>query len=123
MPPFKYLIVPLSTTKLSIIQCQSFIQKILHKIDSWTSKLLIYVGKVQLINSVLFGMPTYWCQIFLTPNKFSNSFRHCVELFCGQAPLGRQEGTYCLGNTLSPKGSWRNELDLYYHLKAICKLL
>nr|XP_009606675.1 uncharacterized protein LOC104100985 [Nicotiana tomentosiformis] len=40
--PFKYLGVPLSTKKLTFIQWQSLIEKIVARITSWTTKKLSY---------------------------------------------------------------------------------
>lgn len=54
--PFKYLGVPLSSNKLSVMQCQLLVEKILHKITCWAAKLLTYAGRVQLIRIVLFRM-------------------------------------------------------------------
>ncbi|XP_075083478.1 uncharacterized protein LOC142167219 [Nicotiana tabacum] len=43
--PFKYLGIPLSMKKLSLIQWQPLIAKIIAKISSWTAKKLAYVGR------------------------------------------------------------------------------
>lgn len=69
--PFKYLGVPLSTKKLTILQCQPFIDKIVARISSWTSKKLSTASRVrvQLVQSVLFGVQAYWSQLFLLPVK------------------------------------------------------
>ncbi|OIT31217.1 hypothetical protein A4A49_62181, partial [Nicotiana attenuata] len=40
--PFKYLGIPLSTKKISMIQWQPLIQKIVARISSWTAKKLSY---------------------------------------------------------------------------------
>ncbi|XP_019265755.1 PREDICTED: uncharacterized protein LOC109243301 [Nicotiana attenuata] len=56
--PFRYLGVPLASKKLSIIQCWPLVEKITQKINCWTSKLLSYTGRLQLIKSVLFGYGT-----------------------------------------------------------------
>ncbi|XP_060182394.1 uncharacterized protein LOC132612068 [Lycium barbarum] len=62
--PFKYLGIPLSTKKLSIIQWQPLINKITNRIDSWTAKKLSYAGRIQLVQSVIFGIQAYWAQLF-----------------------------------------------------------
>lgn len=67
--PFKYLGIPLSMKKLSLIQWQPLIAKIIAKISSWTAKKLAYVGRVQLVKPVLFGIQAYWSQLFLSPAK------------------------------------------------------
>ncbi|XP_019226216.1 PREDICTED: uncharacterized protein LOC109207700 [Nicotiana attenuata] len=76
--PFKYLGVPLASKKLSIIQCWPLVEKITQKINCWTASLLSYAWRVQLIKSVLFGIQSYWAQIFLLPKKVMKM----VEAIC-----------------------------------------
>ncbi|OIT32500.1 hypothetical protein A4A49_60222, partial [Nicotiana attenuata] len=40
--PFKYLGVPLSTKKLSLVQWKPVIEKIVERISAWTTKKLSY---------------------------------------------------------------------------------
>lgn len=47
--PFKYWDVPLSAQKLNVLQCQPLVQRILQRMNNWATKLLSYVGRVQLI--------------------------------------------------------------------------
>jgi len=61
--PFRYLGIPLSSKKLSVIQCQPLVKKIICRIEKWSSKLLSYIGRLQLIKSVLFGVQA--CRVFL----------------------------------------------------------
>ncbi|XP_075099232.1 uncharacterized protein LOC142176070 [Nicotiana tabacum] len=58
--PFKYLGIPLSTKKIALIQWQPLIEKITSKMSFWTTKKLSYVGRVQLVQSVIFGIQAYW---------------------------------------------------------------
>ena len=67
--PFKYLGVPLSTKKMNIIQWYPLIDKIMARINSWTAKKLSYAGRTQLIKTVLFGVQSYWAQLFIIPAK------------------------------------------------------
>ncbi|XP_050222539.1 uncharacterized protein LOC126672629 [Mercurialis annua] len=59
--PVKYLGLPLITTRLTKDHCESLIQRITSRVNSWSSKSLSYVGRLQLINSVLLSMQVYWC--------------------------------------------------------------
>ncbi|KAK6775933.1 hypothetical protein RDI58_026934 [Solanum bulbocastanum] len=70
--PFKYLDVPLSAKKLIINECMTLVEKIVARVRYWTSKLLSYSVRVQLIKSVLFEMQTYWAQVFLLLKKIIN---------------------------------------------------
>ncbi|XP_019264619.1 PREDICTED: uncharacterized protein LOC109242218 [Nicotiana attenuata] len=76
--PFKYLGVPLSARKLNIHQCLPLIEKITERVRCWSSRMLSYSGRVQLIKLVLFGIQTYWAQIFLLPKKIMKM----IETIC-----------------------------------------
>ncbi|XP_060211885.1 uncharacterized protein LOC132639460 [Lycium barbarum] len=65
--PFKYLGIPLSTKRLSILQWQPLITKITSRIASWTAKKLSYAGRTQHVQSVIFGIQAYWAQLFPIP--------------------------------------------------------
>ncbi|WMV07514.1 hypothetical protein MTR67_000899 [Solanum verrucosum] len=76
--PFKYLGIPLSTKKLTLLQWQPLIEKMVGRITSWTAKKLSYAGRVQLVRSVLFGIQAYWAQLFLLPTKVIKT----IEAYC-----------------------------------------
>nr|XP_016444997.1 PREDICTED: uncharacterized protein LOC107770233 [Nicotiana tabacum] len=76
--PFKYLGIPLDTKKLSILQWQPLIDKIVSRISSWTTKKLSYVGRIQIVQTVIFGIQVYWAQIFIIPPKVIKAIEvHC----------------------------------------------
>ncbi|KAH0685683.1 hypothetical protein KY290_017200 [Solanum tuberosum] len=76
--PFKYLGVPLSSKKLSISQCQTLIDKMVGRINTWTVKFLSYAGRLQLVQSVLTSIQAFWSQIFLIPKKLLQT----IETLC-----------------------------------------
>ncbi|XP_070055311.1 uncharacterized protein [Nicotiana tomentosiformis] len=39
------------------------------KITSWTAKTLSYIGRVQIVQSILFGIQAFWAQLFILPTK------------------------------------------------------
>ena len=57
--PMKYLGVPLISTRLSHCDCQPLLEKIMARIQSWTSRSLSYAGRLQLIASVLYSIQMY----------------------------------------------------------------
>lgn len=67
--PFRYLGVPLSTKRLTVIQCEPLIEKMLGRINSWTTKFLSYAGRAMLVKSVLFSIQIFWDQVFIMPKK------------------------------------------------------
>ena len=68
--PVKYLGVPLISTKLSHLDCLPLMDKMIARIQSWTSRSLSFAGRLQLISSVLYSIQTYWCSMFIIP-KFT----------------------------------------------------
>lgn len=79
--PFKYLGVPLSSQRLSVMQCQTLVQKIVHRLTGWATKLLSYAGRVQLIRSVVNDMQAYWCQVFVLPQKVIKMMQAACRIF------------------------------------------
>lgn len=67
--PFKYLGIPLTSKKATIIQYKPLLDKMLESIKSWTSKFLSYAGRVQLIKTILFSTQIFWSQVFILPKK------------------------------------------------------
>ena len=63
----KYLGVRLISSKLSHSDCQPLLDKIVAKIQSWTSCSLPFAGRLQLISSVLYNIQAYWCTMFIIP--------------------------------------------------------
>ena len=63
--PLKYLGVPLISTRLSHCDCQPLIDKLLARIQAWTSRSLSFAGRLQLLNSVLYNIQMYWCSMFI----------------------------------------------------------
>ncbi|XP_019241615.1 PREDICTED: uncharacterized protein LOC109221601 [Nicotiana attenuata] len=76
--PFKYLGIPLATKKLSLMQWYPLVKKIVAKISLWTAKKLSYVGRVQLVHTVLFGIQSYWSQLLNFPTKVLKM----IESYC-----------------------------------------
>ncbi|XP_019246525.1 PREDICTED: uncharacterized protein LOC109226186 [Nicotiana attenuata] len=76
--PFKYLGMPLSAKKLNIHQCLPLVERITERVNCWSTRMLSYSGRIQLIKSVLFGIQTYWAKIFLLPKKIMKM----IETIC-----------------------------------------
>lgn len=70
--PIKYLGVPLSSKRLGIADCEKEADMLTKRISSWQAKHLSYAARLQLINSVLMSIYSYWCQIFILPKRLIN---------------------------------------------------
>lgn len=67
--PFHYLGVPITAKRLNTINCEMLVDEMITKVRTWGLRNLSYVVRVQLVNSVLMNMHTYWSSIFLLPKK------------------------------------------------------
>lgn len=79
--PAKFLGVPLISTGLHAHHCQALVSKICSRIESWVTKFLSFAGRLQLINSVLFGMHTHWSSHFILPIATLNLIQKRLRKF------------------------------------------
>lgn len=56
----RYLGVPLVTKSLSAADCASLVSRITARMNSWLVRHLSFAGRLQLLNSVLFSLQSYW---------------------------------------------------------------
>lgn len=54
-----------------------------NRIRGWQAKNLSYAAKLQLINSVLMGVSSYWCQMLILPKKVINCIDASADLSYG----------------------------------------
>lgn len=67
--PFEYLGIPLSSKRISIVECACLADKMTSRIKGWQVKHLSYAARLQLINSVVMRISSYWCQILILSKK------------------------------------------------------
>ncbi|GJZ85566.1 RNA-directed DNA polymerase, eukaryota, reverse transcriptase zinc-binding domain protein [Tanacetum coccineum] len=65
--PIRYLGVPLVSKTVTKNDCRILMEVIQNKVNSWKNKFLSFVGRLQLITSVLSAMQVYWCSLFIFP--------------------------------------------------------
>ncbi|KAK9688853.1 hypothetical protein RND81_09G016000 [Saponaria officinalis] len=60
----------------------SLMSKIMQNIQHWSTNLLSYAGKVQLINSVILGLQSFWCSCILLPKAVVDQvYKLCRAFF------------------------------------------
>lgn len=64
---FRYLGIPLTSRKLSIHHYMGLTDRIVSCIKHWSTKLLSYARRLQLINSITTSMSSYWMQCLSFP--------------------------------------------------------
>ncbi|XP_044464414.1 uncharacterized protein LOC123194970 [Mangifera indica] len=121
--PFKYLGVPITSSKLKCGECKILIQKIVGRITSWRSKALSYAGRLILIRAVLFSIQIYWSSIFILPSSIHKEIDGILRnfLWSGASMEGKkakvawEEATWKLKDNLEPK----NDDEVVYASKGI----
>jgi len=63
------------------MRCQPLVKKIISRIENWSSKLLSYAERLQLIKLVLFGVQTYWSQVFALSQKVLKLIQTVCRVF------------------------------------------
>lgn len=96
------------------------------RIDSWASKLLSYAGRLQLIKFAITIMQTYWCQVFLIPQKaLKLILRACTSLLWTGSSAASRKALVAWDYLCLPKssGGWNITCMKTWNIAAICKLL
>ncbi|XP_074278274.1 uncharacterized protein LOC141601867 [Silene latifolia] len=66
--PFRYLGVPIKTTRLNAHDCKPLIDKVVNRIRGLGTRKLSYAGRLVLIKSVLKSLHNYWATMFILPS-------------------------------------------------------
>lgn len=88
--PFRYLGVPISLKRISASDCEILVDKICSRIKCWGSCNLSYATQVQIINSVLMSLYTYWETIFVIPQSILNAI---LSVCCNYLWEGKEHAT------------------------------
>lgn len=65
--PFRYLGIPLASTRLRISEFCPLLDNLSSKINSWPKNTLSHAGRLELFRSVLQGKHCYWMSIIPFP--------------------------------------------------------
>lgn len=84
---FRFLGFPLTSQKLSVQHCIGLVDKVVWRIRHWSSRLLSFAGRIQMIKSVLFSTSNFWLQCFPIPKIVVN----IVEAICRSFVWSRSE--------------------------------
>ncbi|XP_074289206.1 uncharacterized protein LOC141614355 [Silene latifolia] len=79
--PFRYLGLPLNTARTTVDMYGILVNKIQASIQHWSSKLLSYAGRLQLLNSVVFGIENFWCASALLPKSVLKTINKLCKNF------------------------------------------
>lgn len=82
--PFRYLGIPLASTKLKTADYSCLVDAIRMKISSWPRQSLSYAGKIELIKSVVQGIECYWLSILPLPSNIIDTIYGLCRKFIWQ---------------------------------------
>lgn len=80
-----YLGMPLTTKSLTSIDYEQLIDKVRRKTLTWSNRSLSFVGRLQLINSVVISIVNFWSSKFILPAKCLDAIESmcCAFLWSG----------------------------------------
>ncbi|XP_035830107.1 uncharacterized protein LOC110944890 [Helianthus annuus] len=79
--PVRYLGVPLISTRLHHKDCKRLIECLDARITDWKNKCLSFVGRLQLIKSVLSSMHVFWASVFVLPKRIIHEIEERMRRF------------------------------------------
>ncbi|XP_035838846.1 uncharacterized protein LOC118486474 [Helianthus annuus] len=71
----------LISSRLAYSDCKILVERVQRRIDNWLSKSLSFAGRLQLINSVISAMYTYWASVFMLPVRIVKKLEKCMRRF------------------------------------------
>lgn len=87
--PFRYLGVPLLSSRLNICHYAPLLEKIEALVSARQSRSLSYAGRLELIRSVVGGSLGFWMALFTFPHSVSSR----IEAICRSFLWGKQPGS------------------------------
>ncbi|KAL2904355.1 hypothetical protein RDABS01_003065 [Bienertia sinuspersici] len=124
--PFKYLGTPIRNRKISRSDCELLVHKMTLRIRGWQTRHISFAGRLQLVNSMLMSICTYWMQIMVLPTAVLKEINSICRKFLWEGHLhGSKPGyvnweTACKHKTKGGLGI----RDLYlWNMLAVGKLV
>lgn len=78
---FKYLSIPINSSKLTATCCATLLSKILGRISSWVSGFLSFSRRLVFIKSVFYSIQRYQSSIFILPLKIHKEIYATLRSF------------------------------------------
>ncbi|KAH1228732.1 putative ribonuclease H protein [Glycine max] len=102
--PFRYLSVPLLSSRLNVCHYAPLLSKITGLIQGWSRKSLSYAGKLELIRAVIQGIVNFWIGIFPLPQSVMDRINaSCRNFLWGKVDIGKNKPLVAWSVVCSPK--------------------
>lgn len=104
--PVRYLGLPLLPHKMRPQDYQPLIDKINSRISSWVVRHLSFAGRLQLVQSVLYGIINFWASVFPLPKKCLDALEKlCNAFLWSGAPNSARSAKVSWDSVCTPKES------------------
>lgn len=91
--------------KLRISDNSPLLDKLPAKLSSWSTTAISYVGRLQLLSYVAYGLINFWMTAFLLPKGCIKKSNLYAQDFCGQVMSQRSVKLRCFGMLcVGPRG-------------------
>lgn len=90
--PVRFLGVPLISSQLCVNDCMPLINKIMDRLNSWTTLLLSFAGRALLIKAVVCAMEAFWCNHFLLPVVVHDTIQSLLTRFLWKGTINHKGG-------------------------------
>ncbi|XP_074305956.1 uncharacterized protein LOC141641185 [Silene latifolia] len=124
--PFKYLGVQISHKRLTKLDCNVLVDRMLARIRGWNKRKISYSGRLVLVKSVLATIHNYWSQIFILPIGVIDKIQALCKNFLWEGGEGYSKApliawsTFCKGKEYGGLGLIDTKL---WNIAAIGKLV
>ncbi|XP_074306305.1 uncharacterized protein LOC141641547 [Silene latifolia] len=98
--PFKYLGVQISHKRLTKLDCNVLVDRMLLRIRGWNKRKISYSGRLVLVKSVLATIHNYWSQIFILPMGVIDRIKALCRNFLWEGGEGYSKAPLVAWSTL-----------------------
>lgn len=90
--PFRYLGLPLTHRKLRRSEYTPLFDSISARFNHWTTKVLSFAGRLQLVSSVIYSTVNFWISAFLLPKSCLKTIEAMCNHFLWAGDISKKHG-------------------------------
>jgi len=93
--PFQYLGCPIFQGKSKAIHFRMITDRIKNKLATWKGRILLIMGRVQLVKSIIHGMLIYSFHVYLWPRRLLRLLDTWIKKFILSSDVLTKKVVYC----------------------------
>lgn len=118
--PISYLGLPLFSSRLHISDCAGLLDKIRKKFNSWNCSSILMAGRVELLNSTINNMHSFWSNAFLIPKTCLSAIETLMRKFLWGYKEGKKIHTVAWATICRPKSNGGLGLRNIFSINKAC---